>query len=49
MIVGYHLNAALSYWFNEMGGMSLSFRLKGGGERLGNDTLKTVGGSRQTV
>lgn len=43
MIVGYHLNATLPYWFNEMGGVSVSFRLKGGGERLGNDTLKDRG------
>lgn len=43
MTVGYHLNATLPYWFNEMSGGSVSFRLKNGGERLGNDTLKDRG------
>lgn len=43
MIAGYHLNATLPYWLNEMGGVSVSFRLKGGGERLRNDMLKDRG------
>lgn len=43
MIAGYHRNATLPYWLNEMGGVSVSFRLKGGGERLRNDMLKDRG------